>query len=247
MFGQAVLLCCFKLRGLASSASRTCGIGEIFMSNEQDADEPIMALCKYFARAEALRLEMMEATAGLNRLHRGKPFELFIPPTKRGERIPEIDIQHNVLVMRYYMFLDYWHAALWVVVEGYNKLGLKDKRVARILSNPLTPKLKDYRDGTYHFKPQYFDVQTSSLRRASNALRWVNDLHEAFHYVLDEKARDIEARQNTADVFKQLSEDAAEPLDRRLASRVWMGPAQRNARCHCGSGKRYKLCHGRVT
>jgi hypothetical protein len=42
------------------------------------------------------------------------------------------------------MYMDYWHAALWVMVEGFEKLGLKDQQLEQLLKRPLRKKLREF-------------------------------------------------------------------------------------------------------
>jgi len=49
------------------------------------------------------------------------------------------------------MYLDYWYAAIFAAVDGYEKLALTDPEVERLRNDPLYTKLRSYRAGVYHF------------------------------------------------------------------------------------------------
>ena len=70
-------------------------------------------------------------------------------------------------------YLDYWLSALFVVVEGFNKLKLKDARVQRLFS-PHVSQLKELRHETYHFV-----IQRKIEPRLSKQLNWAEELHAA--------------------------------------------------------------------
>jgi len=54
------------------------------------------------------------------------------------------------------MFLSYWYATLYVVVEGWRELKLSDPAVDALLTVPHLALLKRYRHGVFHFQPDYF-------------------------------------------------------------------------------------------
>jgi hypothetical protein len=68
-------------------------------------------------------------------------------------------------------FLSHWLSALFVVVEGFNKLKLKDSRVQKLFKEQLGY-LKQLRHGTYHFS-----VNKAPL--PEGLLNWAEELHEA--------------------------------------------------------------------
>ena len=71
-------------------------------------------------------------------------------------------------------YLSYWLSGLFVVVEGFNKLKLKDKRVQKLFVAHIRY-LKAMRHETYHFVPSLDTNAVSAIRE----LNWAEDLHEA--------------------------------------------------------------------
>jgi len=70
-------------------------------------------------------------------------------------------------------YLSYWLAGLFVVVEGFNKLKLRDARVQKLFQAHLSD-LKGLRHETYHF--------TLSRLKGAKVMRninWAEELHEA--------------------------------------------------------------------
>lgn len=74
-----------------------------------------------------------------------------------------------------FAYLSYWYAALNVVVEGWQKLGLHDPRVDELLDSPNVEHLKLYRHSVFHFHEDYFNVHLTMPLIESDAspVAWV--------------------------------------------------------------------------
>jgi hypothetical protein len=75
--------------------------------------------------------------------------------------------------LRLETYLSFWMAALFVAVEGFNKLKLKDARVRKLFKEHLND-LKQLRHETYHFT-----ISREKGRKAIHAINWVEELHVA--------------------------------------------------------------------
>ena len=73
--------------------------------------------------------------------------------------------------LRLETYLSFWMAALFVAVEGFNKLKLKDARVQKLFKEHLND-LKEFRHETYHFT-------IVKGGKAIRAINWVEELHVA--------------------------------------------------------------------
>ena len=79
------------------------------------------------------------------------------------------------------LYLSYWYAALYVVVEGWQALSLSDSTIDQLLQSPNVPLLKRYRNGTFHFQHRYNDRRfIELLEKGSNVVEWVRELNEEF-------------------------------------------------------------------
>ncbi len=76
-------------------------------------------------------------------------------------------------------YLSFWLSGLFVVVEGFNKSGLKDERVQKLFKGHLV-ELKQLRHGTYHFALE---------RPPLPMLNWAEELHESIGAVIGEHVR----------------------------------------------------------
>ena len=77
------------------------------------------------------------------------------------------------------LFLSYWYAALFVVVEGWRDLELKDQQIDQLLQSPHVDLLRRYRNGVCHFQRDYCDPRFLDLVGAKGAVPWVRELNLA--------------------------------------------------------------------
>lgn len=82
----------------------------------------------------------------------------------------------------YGLFMAHWYGALYVVVEGWKEIGLKDPVVDRLLESPNLELLKHFRNGAFHFQKKYFDKRFSNFWKDSKqTVPWVRQLNSAFN------------------------------------------------------------------
>jgi hypothetical protein len=94
--------------------------------------------------------------------------------TKEPEVITSEFIEAN-------LYMSCWYGGLYVVIEGWQKLGLSDSIIDQLLTSPNVRLLKQYRNGVFHFQKAYFDERfTNFMTKGENAVNWVRDLNRAF-------------------------------------------------------------------
>jgi hypothetical protein len=91
------------------------------------------------------------------------------------ERFPNLEMKEMDDRWTFETYLLHWLAALFVLVEGFNKLGLRDREVQRLFNEHLGL-LKQLRHQIYHFVPERGDVP-EMLRH--DRLNWAEELHDA--------------------------------------------------------------------
>jgi len=138
------------------------------------SDEAVLSLHKYYLRATAMLTHLREATLKAAAVHGSE-----------WRKAPAQSAEHfNVE-----MYRDYWYAAVFVVVEGYNKLGLADHDTEALLASDLVQKLGLYRHGVDHFQIKYFSPTHGALAMMPDTFKWVTDLYFALgHFLLAELA-----------------------------------------------------------
>lgn len=82
---------------------------------------------------------------------------------------------------RAFMYLSYWYAALYVVCEGWRDLMLSDTEIDGLLNSPHLEILKRFRNGVYHYQPDYFDKRfINALIRGKPFDDWIEFVTGAF-------------------------------------------------------------------
>lgn len=81
-----------------------------------------------------------------------------------------------------FMYMSYWYAGLYVVIEGWRTLKLSDADVDGLLSITKNVELlKKYRHGVYHYQRNYFDNRFMNfMTKGQNVIAWVRNLNLAF-------------------------------------------------------------------
>jgi hypothetical protein len=140
------------------------------------SDQVMVALHRYYLRAETMRAHYSKSVEILKSVYGPTEWMKDKPSTVHFEAR---------------MYFDYWWAALSVVVEAYEKLGLYDAATEKILKSPLRSKLNRHRAGTHHFREKYFDPDVLDLATTGGGAEWATALDMALgRYLLGEvKAR----------------------------------------------------------
>jgi len=106
------------------------------------------------------------------------------------ERLLRMPTQPEDLVfvaqMDAFIWVSYWHGSLYVVVEGWRELGLRDAEIDGLLLSQYVDVLRRYRNGTFHFQRRYMGNQFSELFKQGDAIvTWVRQLSAAFKRFID--------------------------------------------------------------
>ncbi|MGO8754745.1 MAG: hypothetical protein ACLQHK_05890 [Gallionellaceae bacterium] len=79
------------------------------------------------------------------------------------------------------LYMSYWYAGLYVVIEGWRELGLSDVPIDDLLNSPNVELLRRYRNGTFHFKRAYNDQRFMELLKdGTDVVAWVRELNQQF-------------------------------------------------------------------
>lgn len=77
--------------------------------------------------------------------------------------------------------MSFWYGELFVVVEGWQELALKDDKIEVLLKNEDFVKLlKRYRNGAFHYQKDYFDGRFMDLISEKNSAKWIRSLNQEF-------------------------------------------------------------------
>ena len=80
-----------------------------------------------------------------------------------------------------FFYGSYWLASLYVVVEGWQELGLHDARVDQLLERAFVDLLRRNRNAVLHYQPEYLDRRVVELVASSQGegSGRARELHEA--------------------------------------------------------------------
>jgi hypothetical protein len=78
------------------------------------------------------------------------------------------------------VFMSYWYAGFYVVVEGFRELELKDDKVEALLQSPNTEFLRLMRNATFHYQQEFFSPKMMHFIKSADSVPWVRSMTEAF-------------------------------------------------------------------
>jgi len=126
-------------------------------------DEELLSLHRYFLAANQQRVEFERVLREHAAEHGGAP-------VYAGENWNES-----------WLWMSYWYAGLYVVIEGWRDLGLADEEVDRLLNSPNVDLLRRFRNGTFHYQRKYWSEKLVELiRDGDNVPQWVSELNRMF-------------------------------------------------------------------
>ena len=79
------------------------------------------------------------------------------------------------------LYMSYWYGGLYVVIEGWQALKLSDSIIDELLTSPNVNLLRRYRNGVFHFQPEYNDARFDQfMTQGVDQVTWVRTLNEQF-------------------------------------------------------------------
>lgn len=135
-----------------------------------NADESIYALHRYFIWANRMRD------------HFHQSIEAQGPPPA-----PDDHPAYMAWLIGPFAYVSYWFAALYVVTEGWHKLGLSDSKIDALLDSSYCDLLKRYRNGVFHYQKTYFDRRFRDfIDKGDDIAEWADKVHnEVSRYFLE--------------------------------------------------------------
>ena len=138
-----------------------------------DLGSPDATLHRYFIAANKMRIRFDNTLA--------KPEIL-----KRLEDAESMDAESLTKLMLelhlddYGVFMYYWYAALYVVIEGFKELQLRDAKIEWLLQSPNVDALKRLRNATFHFQKEFVSRKIFPFLASKDSAEWIRSLTEAF-------------------------------------------------------------------
>lgn len=91
-----------------------------------------------------------------------------------------LDKDHEENEVGLLLYMSYWYAGMYVVIEGWRELGLTDPTIDALLASSNVDLLRRYRHGVFHFQETYFDARLTDFVSETSTPGWMSDLREAF-------------------------------------------------------------------
>lgn len=112
-----------------------------------------------------------------------------------GQKLTEGNHKENEVEV--FMYMSYWYATLYVVIEGWEKLKYSDPRIDELIKSPNVDLLRRYRNGVVHFQKDYFDARIVAFwTRSSERVEWLETLSSEFGRFFLEKLRKKKEKAN---------------------------------------------------
>jgi hypothetical protein len=138
-----------------------------------DLGSPLATLHRYFIVANKMRIRFENTLA--------KPEIL-----KRLEDAESMDAESlTKLVLElhlddYGVFMYYWYSALYVVIEGFKELRLRDAKIEALLQSQNVDALKRLRNATFHFQKEFISRKIFPFLASKDSTEWIRSLTGAF-------------------------------------------------------------------
>lgn len=137
------------------------------MSQNSDAKSQltpeIITLHRYFIWADRMRVHFDEILKKVG----SEPVTSNLPKTENG-----IDT---------FLYMSLWYGTFYVLIEGWQELGLSDPKIDALLKSPNVDLLRRYRNGVFHFQKEYYDKRFMKLMsEGKDIANWIRDLRDEF-------------------------------------------------------------------
>lgn len=80
------------------------------------------------------------------------------------------------------IYMSYWYAGLYVVIEGWKALKLQDADISNLLKKEdYIDLLRKYRNGVFHYQQDYFSSKfTDVWSQKQDFITWIRELNSLF-------------------------------------------------------------------
>jgi hypothetical protein len=80
------------------------------------------------------------------------------------------------------LYLTYSYSNLYLVIEGWKELGLKDEKIDKLLTSPYVDRLRRFRNATFHYQkeplsPKHMEFFGTEEERTED---WIDELYNEF-------------------------------------------------------------------
>lgn len=123
----------------------------------------IITLHRYFIWADRMKVHFDRVLRGI------KPIPINDELFKKEEGIET------------FMYMSLWYGMFYVLIEGWQELGLEDEKIDKLLESRNVDLLRLYRNGVFHFHKEYYDEHfTKLMSEGQDIANWIRDLRDEF-------------------------------------------------------------------
>ena len=143
--------------------------------------ESIVSLYRYYLMAARMRAHFRQALGSdpwLERMHKAPQFAGYL-----------------LTVDACAVYMTLWYGTLFVLIEGWQKLDLKDARIDFLLQSGNVELLKHYRNGTFHFHRGLVSPICRKIMTSEDQVEWTERVSDAFKEYFDDVTRTREFMQ----------------------------------------------------
>jgi hypothetical protein len=90
-----------------------------------------------------------------------------------------------------FVYMAYWYAGLYVVIEGWKELGLHDSEIDSLLESPSVELLRRFRNGAFHYQQSWLDRRLTDFCGVLENVEWTRNLTTHFGRYLNAEVRRI--------------------------------------------------------
>ncbi len=123
---------------------------------------PLLSLHRYWIYSNHLRLLFQKTLDNWPRKTEGSPDPV--------ETVLMLHMEPGI-------FMAFWYASLYVVVEGYRELGLHDPAIDRLLESPNVDHLRLFRNGTFHYQQELIPQKLVCMMNSEDSVTWIRQLN----------------------------------------------------------------------
>jgi hypothetical protein len=90
------------------------------------------------------------------------------------------------------MYMSLWYGCLYVVIEAWRELGLRDQEVDNLLASGHADLLRRYRNAVFHYQKEYWPEKfVAFLREGESSAAWVRAVHNELQRYLTDRLNSL--------------------------------------------------------
>lgn len=136
---------------------------QIQSNNNGEPPIEIITLHRYFIWADRMKVHFDQVLQGV------------------GAKLVPVNLVKKREGIDTFLYMSLWYATFYVLIEGWQELGLSDTKIDELLKSKNVDLLRRYRNGVFHFQKDYYDKRFMELMtEGQDVANWTRDLRDEF-------------------------------------------------------------------